>query len=151
MTLKLELDKNYQFEMYNYHFMDLDNDEMIKFFKNGSTASAFFEIQMTKWFPELTHVPGQKPWDLKDKVGNKYDAKAFTKGGARFMRSNQIGQGRTFDAESSHRHANELYYILHDIVDFPHVQVICRAGSELTLEYKNCSIPFGARTKLFNG
>ena len=67
------------------------------------------------------------------------------------MPSNQIGQGRKFDANSSHKRANELYYIFHDIVDFPHVQVVCKAGSELIKEYPSCSIPFNKREKLFNG
>ena len=138
--MAIELNKTYDFEIKNYSFGNLSIDELNKLFQDGRFAAPFLEIQLTKWFSELTHVPGNKGHDHVGKNGELYDAKNFTKNGLKFKPSNQLGQGRTFIAEIAHEKANKLIYICCDIVEFPKLRVKFVQGSELVKEYPKCEI-----------
>ena len=68
-------------------------------FKDGRWASTLLERYIPMVYPELTWVPGNKDHDHIDSQGNLYDLKCFTKGGLKFMPSNQIGAKRCFDKD----------------------------------------------------
>ena len=53
---KVKLNKTFDFEIHNVAFGDLTKEEAIDICKDGRLASHFLERQLTKWFPELTHV-----------------------------------------------------------------------------------------------
>ena len=145
----IELDKTYQFKIENYSFGNLAVNELNKLFQDGRYASPFLEIQLTKWFDELTHVPGNKDHDHVGKNGRLYDAKNFTKNGLKFKPSNMLGQGRTFVAEVAHKKANKLIYICCDIVEFPKIRVRFVEGSELVKQYPKCEISSNNREALY--
>ena len=140
--MKIELNKTYSFEVDNFSFGGLENEELIELFKDGRVASFFLEPQLTKWFPELTHVKGCKDHDHIDESGNKYDAKNFTKNGLKFMPSNQIGAGRGFDYETTRKKIEEtgMTYIACDINNFPTVNVKFVNGIELLEKYPTATI-----------
>ena len=138
--MKIKLNKTYHFEIKNYSFGNLSTRELSEVLKDGRVAAPLLEVQLTKWFNELTHIKGNKDHDHIGKNGELYDAKNFTKGGLNFMPSNQRGQGRTFIAEIAHEKANKLIYICCDIVDFPKLRVKFVKGSELVKQYPKCKI-----------
>jgi len=143
--MKIELNKTYEFEIANFSFGDLTSAELVEVFMDGRFASPFLERQLAKWFPDLKHVTGNKPHDHVDSSGTLYDAKNFTKNGLKFMPSNQLGQGRKFEAKVAHEKAEKLVYISCDIVDFPKLRVRFTAGTKLVKEYPDCKIPLKER------
>jgi hypothetical protein len=148
--MKVTLDKTFNFKVHNYAFGDLTRQEAIECYKDGRVASHFLERQLTKWFPELTHIKGCKDHDHVDGSGNKYDAKNFTpSGGLKFKPSAMLGSGRSFNAEVAHAKAENMIYICCDIVDFPAVRVIFKSGKDLIAEYPKCEIPKRHREVLF--
>lgn len=151
--MEIEFNKTYHFDIptNTFSWCDLDTEELIELFRDGRVASFFYERQIPKWFPELTFV-NQNGYDHVDEQGNKYDAKGLTKGGCKFMPSSMLGTGRKFDAESAHAHADEISYIIHDITEFPSVNLIFKKGSDLRKEFPSCNItPVHGKKKLFNG
>ena len=148
--MDIELNKTYKFDIPVFSFGNLSNEELIEVFKDGRFASPFLERQLTKWFPELTHVKGNKGHDHRDKDGILYDAKNFTKRGLKFMPSNQVGQGRTFDAKVAHGKAKGLIYIACDIVEFPSIRVRFSRGRDLINTYPDCKVPLSDREAYFN-
>jgi len=138
--MKFELNKTYNFKIKNYSFGDLTGDELKILFRDGRFASPFLELQLTKWFEELTHVPGNKGHDHTDKQGKLYDAKNFTKNGLKFQPSAMLGTGRKFIAEVAHEKAAGLIYICCDIVDFPEIRIKFSEGKRLILDYPKCEI-----------
>ena len=148
--MKHELNKTYHFNIpvENLQFADLQGEECVELFRDGRVAAPFFERQIPKWFPELTFVD-QKGFDHVDQDGVCYDAKGFTKTGCKFMPSRMMGVGRTFDVEEAQEHAQELIYIIHEIIDFPKVRLIFKKGSDLVKDFPKCSIPKGKRDVLF--
>ncbi len=147
--MKIELNKTYNFNIDSVSFGSIPKVRIHEFFKDGRVASFFLEEQLPHWFPELTRIEGNKDHDHVDTHGRKYDAKNFTKGGLRFMPSNQMGAGRKFNALVAHKKANKLIYICCDIVEFPKVRVKFVKGSELIKEYPKCSVPKSKREVLF--
>ena len=147
--MKIELNKTYNFDIDSVSFGNIPKERIHEFFKDGRVASFFLEEQLPHWFPELTRIEGNKDHDHVDTRGRKYDAKNFTKGGLRFMPSNQMGAGRKFNALVAHNKANKLIYICCDIVEFPRVRVKFIKGSELIKEYPKCSVPKSKREVLF--
>lgn len=145
-----ELNKTYHFNIptENLRFGDLSGEECVELFRDGRVAAPFFERQIPKWFPALTFVD-KKGYDHVDLDGRCYDAKGFTNGGCKFMPSRMLGVGRTFDQEEAQGHAEELIYIIHEIIDFPKVRVIFKRGSDLVKDFPKCSIPKGKREVLF--
>jgi hypothetical protein len=65
------------------------------------------------------------------------------------MPSNQLGSGRKFCYETTHKHAAELVYICCDIIDFPQVKVIFKDGAALLEEYPKATITKTKRKELF--
>ena len=149
--MKIEHSKTYSFEVKNFSFGEIPREELIENFKDGRCCSWFMEPQIVKWFPELKRVKGNKDHDHIDDNGVKYDAKNFTKNGLKFMPSNQLGAGRSFNESIAHSKANDLVYICCDIVDFPKVRVRFEKGSELVKRFPSCQINKGSREEFFNG
>tara|TARA_R100000995_G_scaffold73781_1_gene42640 strand:+ start:951 stop:1400 length:450 start_codon:yes stop_codon:yes gene_type:complete len=148
--MKLEKNKTYEFSLKGRtSFGSISESRMYDLLKDGRLASFFLEEQLQHWFPELTRIEGNKDHDHVDTSGNKYDAKNFTKNGLKFKPSNQLGQGRTFNAEIAHNKARKLCYICCDIVEFPRVRVKFVDGADLINEYPKCEIPKGQREVLF--
>lgn len=145
----IELNKTYKFEIENFSFGDIPREEMIELFKDGRCCSWFAEVQLTKWFPQLTKVKKGEDHDHIDEDGTKYDAKNFTKNGLKFKPSNQIGAGRTFHKESAHEKAKSLIYICCDIIDFPRIRVRFVEGSDLIKQYPKCEITKAKRENFF--
>ena len=138
--MKFRLNETYSFKIKNYSFGDLTGDELKILFRDGRFASPFLELQLTKWFEELTHIPGNKGHDHVDKQGRLYDAKNFTKNGLRFQPSAMLGAGRKFVAEVAHKKAAGLIYICCDIVAFPEIRVKFLEGKHLIADYPKCEI-----------
>ena len=130
-------------------FGSLPVEELTEHFKDGRWASTLLERYIPVWYPELTWVPGNKDHDHIDSQGNLYDLKCFTKGGLKFMPSNQIGAKRCFDKDVAHEKANKLTYICCDITQFPIVTIKFAKGCDLIAKYPQCSIPFKDRSNLF--
>ena len=93
----MKLNKVHKFNIKNYKFGDLPRESIISLFRDGRICSYFLERQLEKWFPDLKFVNGHGYDFVSTKTKLKYDAKNFTKGGLRFMPSNQIGAGRQFN------------------------------------------------------
>jgi len=142
----IEFDRTYEFNC-PASFGTLSQEKVNKLLTDGRRASGFLEIQLEEWFPELTFEDG-KGYDHVDKVGLRYDAKCFTKGGAKFCPSGMLGMGRKVNEEELWEHASDMLYIFCDIVSFPEVRVIFKRGSDLT-HYIKGAIPFGDRNVLF--
>tara|TARA_B100000287_G_C20643358_1_gene784289 strand:+ start:238 stop:708 length:471 start_codon:yes stop_codon:yes gene_type:complete len=148
--MNIELNKVYEFDLTGkMSFGDISIDRLYDFFKDGRNASFMLEEQLTHWFTDLTRVEGNKDHDHFDSNGVLYDAKNFTKGGLRFMPSNQMGAGRKFNETIAHEKADKLVYICCDIVDFPKVRVVFKSGKELVKSYPKCSVPRKDREVLF--
>ncbi len=151
MKLPIELNKTYIFELKTPRFGALQKEEVIKIFKDGRYASPFLERQLPLWFDGLTHITGNKPYDLVDEQGRKYDAKNFTSNGLKFMPSGQIGTGRKYDPDKCRKkiEENKMTYIACDITEFPKVRVRFLDGSELLKKYPKAQVMFKDREVLF--
>ena len=134
--MNIELNKTYKFEIKNFSFADITREELIRNFQDGRCCSWFMEPQITKWFPELSRV-----------LGNK---KNFTKNGLVFMPSSQLGTGRKFNESVAHEKAERLIYICCDIVDFPTIRVRFAKGLNLIRKYPKCRINKSLREEFFN-
>jgi hypothetical protein len=95
LELVIEINKVYNFEC-DATFGTLTQERVNKLFTDGRRASGFLELQLEEWFPELTFVDG-KGYDHIDANQVKYDAKCFTRGGAKFCPSVMLGAGRSVD------------------------------------------------------
>ena len=142
----IEINKKYSFEC-DASFGTLSQERVHELFTDGRRASGFLELQLEEWFPSLKFVDG-KGYDHIDKNGIKYDAKCFTRRGAKFCPSVMLGAGRSVNEEKLWEHANNMVYIFCDIVNFPKVNVIFKNGSDLK-NYKKGSIPYGDYNVLF--
>ena len=142
----IEINKKYSFQC-DASFGSLSQERVNQLFTDGRRASGFLELQLEEWFPSLKFVDG-KGYDHIDIDGIKYDAKCFTRRGAKFCPSVMIGAGRSVDEEKLWEHANNMVYIFCDIVNFPKVNVIFKNGSDLK-NYKKGSIPYGDYDVLF--
>ena len=144
----IELDKTDVFHC-PASFGTLSQEQVNKLFTDGRRASGFLEIQLEEWYDGLEFKDG-KGYDHINKniPGQLYDAKCFTKGGAKFCPSVMLGAGRSVDEQKLWEHAMNMIYIFTDVVSFPEVRVRFVKGSDLT-QYNNGSIPFGDRDDLF--
>ena len=147
---QIKINHTYNFEIDNFSFGDIPQEELIANFRDGRCCSWFLEPQLTKWFTDLKRVLGNKDHDHIDSSGRKYDAKNFTKRGLQFKPSNQIGAGRVFDQEMAHQKASSLIYICCDIVEFPKIRVRFVEGVELIEKYPKCKISPKHRMEFFN-
>lgn len=137
--MKLEHDKVYHFEVENYAFGDLPKEELAEIFKDGRIAGKLLEPQLSKWFPELTHVD-VKGYDHIDESGHKDDAKSFTKRGSNFAPSIMVGGGRSIDFEVAAAHASGISYIFCEVDRFPLVRVVAKRGSEMVDQYPSFKV-----------
>lgn len=142
------LNQTYNFEC-SATFGTLSQEKVNKLFTDGRRAAGFLEVQLEEWFDGLKFEDG-KGYDhtCSYHVGQLYDAKCFTKRGAKFCPSVMQGAGRSVDEKKLWEHAINMIYIFCDIVEFPKVRVIFKQGSDLT-QYPKGSIPFGDRDVLF--
>lgn len=131
-------------------FGTLPVETLIDHFKDGRWASTLLEHYIPIEYPELTWVSGNKDHDHIDAQGNLYDLKCFTKGGLKFMPSNQIGAKRSFNKDVAYEKANRLTYICCDITEFPIVSIKFAKGCDLVAKYPRCSIPFKDRVEFFS-
>jgi len=145
---KIQLDKTYNFDVPNVSFGDLSQDEVYDILQDGRHASPFMEKQLTKWFPELKHITGNKNHDHLW-GDQKLDAKNFTKGGLKFMPSKMLGTGRTVDLSEVKKKASELIYICCDIVEFPKVRIRFIDGLKLLSQYPTATVPVRDREMFF--
>lgn len=145
-VIMIKLNEVYDFECLA-SFGTLSQKCVYELFTDGRRASGFLEQQIVEWFPELTFEDG-KGYDHVDAKGKLYDAKCFTKRGAKFCPSVMLGAGRKVDEQKLWEHANDMIYIFCDVVDFPKVRIIFKHGSDLT-QYPKGSIPFKDRNVLF--
>ena len=143
----IELNKVYNFEC-PASFGTLSQERVNKLFTDGRRASGFLELQLEEWFEGLVFEDG-KGYDHRYKhMKELFDAKCFTKGGAKFCPSVMLGAGRSVDEEKLWEHATNMIYIFCDVVEFPKVRVVFKRGSDLT-QYTKGSIPFKDRNVLF--
>jgi hypothetical protein len=153
MNNDIVMDRVYEFNLNGtYSFGDLPVDMLNEIFKDGRVASHLLEPQLTKWFPELRHVKGCKNYDHVHRLNeeDRYDAKNFTvASGCKFMPSGMIGTGRKFNEEVFLFKAENLKYIICDIVDFPKVRVVFKNGKELAQKYPTGAISLTKREELF--
>ena len=150
-TMEIQMYKTYSYNFTNeVKFGSLPVEILYKLFQDGRNASFMLEEWLAIYFPSLTRVEGNKDHDHIDTNGVKYDAKNFTKKGLKFMPSNQIGKGRTFDKTQAHEKAVKLVYICCDIVDFPQIHIRFIPGKDLMKKYPKCSVLFSKRSELFN-
>jgi len=126
----------------NFSFGDLPREVLIDLWKDGRVAAPFLERLISQQ-DALTHVGGCKDHDMTDPTDSaiEYDEKTFTKGGCKFMPSNMIGTGRSFDQATFLEKANKMIYIVASVVNFPEIKIRYVKGSELALKYPKGIIP----------
>tara|TARA_B100000287_G_scaffold215933_1_gene203692 strand:+ start:8363 stop:8830 length:468 start_codon:yes stop_codon:yes gene_type:complete len=131
-------------------FGTLSKERVYKLFTDGRRASGFLELQLEDWFEGLEFVDGKGYDHINHLVeGQLYDAKCFTRHGAKFCSSKYLGVGRSLDVKEHEAHAENIIYIFTDVVSFPEVRVRFVKGSDLIQTYKKGSIPFSHRDDLF--
>ena len=135
----------------NVSFGSLPPSTMIEIFKDGRAFSHFIEAWLAITYP-LIHIKRCKQYDHTDVNDEtvKYDQKTFTKGGCKYMPSNMIGEGRTFNQEIFEKKAKQLIYIIVSNVHFPDIMVRFVKGCDLIVDYPTGSIPFKDFDKFFN-
>jgi hypothetical protein len=128
--------KTYHRTIKNFAFDDLSQETLIKHYKDGRHFAPLMEQILALDF-NLTHVEGCKDHDLVDSSNPeiRFDEKTFTKGGCRFMPSNMIGQGRTFDEAVFHEKAKKLNYVICSNVNFPEITIRFVKGLDLIALY----------------
>ena len=102
-------------------------------FEDGRIFSHFMERVLAQDY-DLTHISGCKGHDLEG-ADIKYEHKTFTKNGCKFMPSNMIGVGRTFDAATFHEKAKQLTYVICSNVRFPEIKIRFMKGTDLISLY----------------
>ena len=142
-------------------FGSLPTELINQLFRNGTTASKFMEHHISIWFPEFEFVD-QRGYDyIHTATDARWELKGFTPAsGTRYQPSRMIGGGRQ-DAVSEqyctdfkrllteHITANDLNYIITDIVDFPIVRVTFKRGVDLLAAWPMGHIVFKERELLF--
>jgi hypothetical protein len=135
----------------NFGFGNLSNTIIIDTFKDGRAFSHFIEPWLAVNYP-LTHIKGCKKHDHVDinDENIKYDQKTFTKRGCKFMPSNMIGEGRTFNKEIFEEKAKNLIYIIVSNIEFPEIKIKFIKGTDLIIDYPNGIIPLKDFNKFFD-
>ena len=135
----------------NFGFGNLEQSAIIKIYKDGRPFSHFIEPWLAINYP-LKHVTGCKYYDHTDinDENVKYDQKTFTKRGCKFMPSNMIGEGRTFNKEIFEEKAKKLIYIIVSNIYFPEIKIKFVRGVELIVDYPDGKIPSKDLIKFFN-
>jgi len=123
---------------------------LAELFGDGRIFSHFMERILAQDYG-LTHVTGCKGHDLicASNPDIKYEQKTFTKNGCKFMPSNMIGQGRSFDKKVFDEKSKNLIYIIVSNVKFPDLKIRFIKGSELAIQYPNGIIVSSEHDKFF--
>ena len=132
--MSYEFNKVYHFDLSSWIKIEgWPKKEVRDLMVDGRFASHILERQIPKWWPSLVHIKGCKAFDHIDEGlgGIQFDAKNLTKNGCKYMPSNMIGEGRTFDKETFHEKAKNMNYIICDIIDYPKVRLIFKSGPDL--------------------
>ena len=134
-----------------FSFGNLPQQHLIQTYKDGRAFSHFIEPWLSTNYP-LTHITGCKKYDFIDNADEniKYDQKTFTKGGCKFMPSNMIGEGRTFNQEIFEEKAKHLVYIIVSNVNFPEIKIKFVRGVDLMVDYPTGIIPSKDFVKFFD-
>jgi hypothetical protein len=147
----IEYGKTYVHVIEGFGFGNLSASTIIDIYKDGRPFSHFIEPWLAINYP-LIHVKGCKKYDHTD-INNenvKYDQKTFTLGGCKFMPSNMIGEGRTFNKEIFEEKAKKLIYIIVSNINFPEIKIKFVRGIDLIIEYPKGIIPLKDFDKFFN-
>jgi hypothetical protein len=135
----------------NVSFGNLSSETLCDMFKNGSLFSHFAERFIAENYG-LKHVKGCKSYDFEDPADSniKIDEKTFTGYGCKFMPSNMIGQGRTFDKAVFDEKSKNMVYVIVSNINFPEIKIRFVKGYELSVRYPNGVIPFKDHDKFFS-
>jgi hypothetical protein len=134
-----------------FSFGNIPESIIIETYKDGRAFSHFIEPWLAVNYP-LLHIKGCKKHDHTDVNDEnvKYDQKTFTKRGCKFMPSNMIGEGRTFNKEIFEEKAKKLIYIIVSNIYFPEIKIKFVRGVELIVDYPDGKIPSKDLIKFFN-
>ena len=141
----------YTHTLEEFSFDNVPKSMIIETYKDGRAFSHFIEPWLAINYP-LIHIKGCKKHDHVD-INNeniKYDQKTFTKLGCKFMPSNMIGEGRTFNKEIFEEKAQKLIYIIISNINFPEIKIKFVRGIDLIIDYPNGKIPLKDFDKFFN-
>ena len=148
----IEYGKTYTNVIDGFGFGNLQSSTIIEIYKDGRPFSHFIEPWLAINYPSLVHVKGCKKYDHTDIADEniKYDQKTFTSGGCKFMPSNMIGEGRTFNKEIFEEKAKKLIYIIVSNCNFPEIKIKFVRGIDLIIDYPKGVIPLKDLDKFFN-
>ena len=149
----IEYGKTYVHVIDGFGFGNLQSSTIIEIYKDGRPFSHFIEPWLAINYPSLVHVKGCKKYDHTDIADEniKYDQKTFTSsGGCKFMPSNMIGEGRTFNKEIFEEKAKKLIYIIVSNCNFPEIKIKFVRGIDLIIDYPKGVIPLKDFDKFFN-
>jgi hypothetical protein len=148
----IEYGKTYTHVIDGFGFGNLQSSTIIEIYKDGRPFSHFIEPWLAINYPSLVHVKGCKKYDHTDIADEniKYDQKTFTSGGCKFMPSNMIGEGRTFNKEIFEEKAKKLIYIIVSNCNFPEIKIKFVRGIDLIIDYPKGVIPLKDLDKFFN-
>ena len=104
--------------------MHLDEEDVIKYFRDGRRISFILERRICKEVlgGKLPESEGAS-FDLFDADGEKWEVRSVTAGGTYFCPSSMVGAGRNFDEDGFLKKLEGVKgYILADITKFPEVE-----------------------------
>jgi len=141
----------YTHNIENFSFGNVPKSIIIDTYKDGRAFSHFIEPWLAINYP-LIHIKGCKKHDHIDinDENIKYDQKTFTKLGCKFMPSNMIGEGRTFNKEIFEEKAKNLIYIIVSNIHFPEIKIKFVRGVDIIVDYPDGKIPLKDFNKFFN-
>jgi len=150
-TTSIKLNETTVHVIEDFSFGNLPKSAIIEIYKDGRAFSHFIEPWLAENYA-LNHVKGCKKYDHTDlnNANVKYDQKTFTARGCKFMPSNMIGEGRSFNKEVFEEKAKELIYIIVSNVNFPEIKIKFVKGIDLIVDYPTGAIPSKDFVKFFN-
>ena len=151
MKSQITFNITYIYNLAEFSFGNLPSQMIIEIFKDGRPFSHFIEKWLSLNF-DLIHIGGCKAYDFvhENNENIKYDQKTFTVRGCKFMPSNMIGEGRTFNKEIFEEKAKKLIYIIVSNINFPEIKVKFMRGIDLIIDYPTGTIPLKDFNKFFN-
>jgi hypothetical protein len=104
--------------------MHLDEEDVIKYFRDGRRMSFILERRICKEVLGGKLPESEGAWfDLFDADGEKWEVRSVTAGGTYFCPSSMVGAGRNFDEDGFLKKLEGVKgYILADITKFPEVE-----------------------------
>jgi hypothetical protein len=147
----VELNKTFHHTITNYGFDNLSIALVNEIYRDGRVFSHFIEHWLTTTYP-LVHISGCKDHDFIDPNNSEiiFDEKTFTKGGCKFMPSNMIGTGRTFNQSDFEEKANKLIYCIVSNIHFPEIKIRFIRGYILMKKYPKGIIHLKDHDELFH-